>query len=230
MQFETAEVQAAPPNGAARMDSAEVPAAVDLSTWLSQSEVCQILGISPRSLNEMIERGKGPEKRFRPVEGRRPEPRYHPGDVERIRAKREPKPPVFSAASGVGPRQETAIAAAPPVLELLERLADRAIGLVERRPPDLGPWMPIAAAAKEYGIPPSTLRHVAWQKLLLKDPAVYKPLHGGLRIRRGAVAAIDARELHAADEVRPRRRAPAKRSVLGHQAADQAAPARGAVV
>jgi helix-turn-helix, Psq domain len=181
--------------------------------WLGQDETCRRLRKSPRRLNELIEKGKGPEKVLVMQEGRRPAPFYNPDDVARLEEKLAPLPVAFASDSGVGPRQvETAITGAPPVLELLERLADRAFGLIERRPPpDLGPWLSIAAAAREYGIPPSTLRHIAREKLRLQDPAVYRPVRGGLRIRRGAVASIDARELHVADQARPRRRAPEKK-------------------
>lgn len=181
--------------------------------WLSQDETCRRLNLEPRRLNEMIERGEGPDKVLVKRDGKRPAPWYSDRDVERLeRAQQEQQRPqrVFAADSGVGPElpvpAATAIAPAA-VIALLERL-------IERRPPDRGPFLSIAAAARDYGIPRETLRFIVKQRIERNDPDVYRTAAGKLRVRRSLVAEFPAQELHQADLLRPRRRRPPKNADL----------------
>ena len=129
-------------------DLAAVQSDAALSTWLSQEEACRILGKSPRTLNERIQRGDYQiERRDRPMKGRKPETCYNPSDVERIRAEQEPKPAVFSSTSGVGP---LVAPAGGDLVKLVDRFADRTLSLVERlvdAKRDRGPWLNVKAAA-----------------------------------------------------------------------------------
>jgi hypothetical protein len=60
---------------------------IDLSTWLTTSEVCARLGISERTLEREVYKGKWQSQR-RPREGKKPERVFSPHEV----AMREPPP------------------------------------------------------------------------------------------------------------------------------------------
>jgi hypothetical protein len=173
--------------------------------WFDQDETCRRLKRSPRRLNELIASGKGPDKVLVQRPGVRPAPYYKPDDVERLERALLPQPRVFSADSEVGPRPAGAIASAAgsELLDLVQRLGVRLAEAVERRPPlDRGPFLTIAAAAKEFGIPARTLQSLARLRLLENDADVFRTSRGGLRVRRLLVASIDANELHVADNIR----------------------------
>ena len=172
-------------------DLAAVQSDAALSTWLSQEEACRILGKSPRTLNERIQRGDYQiERRDRPMKGRKPETCYNPSDVERIRAEQEPKPAVFSSTSGVGP---LVAPAGGDLVKLVDRFADRTLTLVERlvdAKRDRGPWLNVKAAAARSGLSQAIVRRIMRRMLDRRHTELL--LDRGLKIRQAALDELDA--------------------------------------
>jgi hypothetical protein len=185
--------EAAEPNAPARPNT-------DLSTWYSQEETCKMLGVSPRTLNEKLQRGQlAIEKKKRPVDGRKPEPCFFPADVDREVHKLSAQPAlpaVFREETGIGPRQEPA---ALELLQLVEKLSLRAVEFGQQRQPaiDKGPWLTVETAAAHSGLSEARLRRVVRRMVAAEHPDAI--LDGALKIRRAAVDAIDAAAMKAAD-------------------------------
>jgi hypothetical protein len=172
--------------------------------WLSQSEVCKVLGKSKRRLNELIESGLQLEKREVRRPRRRPAIYYHPGDVERIRTSQEPKAPAFSASSGVGPRPSGLVRRDPPQGPELpfQGLAflgvfDRAVEVLERkltRP--RGRWLTTKEAAAYSGLSAALMRAVG--RLMLQQGSSDVIRDRGLKIRKAAIDDLTAGQLRDA--------------------------------
>lgn len=62
--------------------------AADLTGWPTQGEVVETLRISERTLNRMVEQGKI-QRQYRQMQGRRPVPVFHPGDIETLASRNE---------------------------------------------------------------------------------------------------------------------------------------------
>jgi hypothetical protein len=198
-----------------------------LQEWFTAEEACAHLGnCSPRWLRERIADGKWHIERLERTrltgEGFKTEPArpcFNREDVLRVakslEKRAEAKAMVFAGDSGVGPRKSPpdVPATVPPAVDLVrffDQVNERGAELVRRLLPaasDRGPWLTIKAASAEYGIPPATLRQIAKMRYAAKDPDVYCAAKGW-RIRRAAVASIDAQELEVADASRPKRLAP----------------------
>jgi len=181
---------------------------VDLSTWLSQAEVCRILGCAPRTLNENIQKhrngipgGWAIQREERPGQvsegerGRQMEPCYHPGDVERVRAAKGPKAFAMPRETALVERKHGGGSGGGELLPLIERFADKTLAIVERLTarPDRGPWLRVKDAAAESGLSRATVRLIARQMLDAGSPDAIAD--GGLKIRRAALLELDGLQI-----------------------------------
>src|SRR5581483_1695084 len=103
---------------------------------LSKSEAAQRLGISERTLDRM---DPGPECRMRPRKGKRPEPVFHPQDVDALVAASAPKPrlnpPAMPASYGtdLAPVENDGM---PPGLVLAVKLVEQLATIAQRSRPE----------------------------------------------------------------------------------------------
>ncbi len=166
----------------------------DFSSWYSQKKACEILGCSPRTLNEKIQRrGWAIERRSRPIAGRKPEPCYSPADVDRIKAEQEPGAAVFAPDSGIGPLSPALQAGRSDLLTLLDRVAQRALPLLEPVGRDRGPWLKAPAAAERSGLTVTVMRRIMRRLVDARSPDAIED--GGLKIRAGALEELDGSRL-----------------------------------
>jgi len=147
----------------------------DLSTWASKPQAAAALGISERTLDRLIAEGKGPERRLRRREGKRPEPVYNPIDLDTLAAA---QPALLHPDSPLG-RPTTAIAARreylPPLHPAALALMDRLITMAQpAQPPPARPWLTIPEASAYTGLSGTLLRRLVREKRLpaIRDRAV----------------------------------------------------------
>jgi len=129
----------------------------DLSTWLTESEAAERLGMSERTLREHCKEGKGPERRMRKREGLKPQPVYNPEDVDRLAAS---PPAVFSSNSALTPRVQIPaglMAPGSPLEQLVKLLANR---LQEPPPRPPARWLDLRAANARTGLSVALLRRL----------------------------------------------------------------------
>jgi excisionase family DNA binding protein len=145
----------------------------ELSAWLSKRETAASLGMSERTLDRLVQSGRGPELRQRQRPGRRPEPVYRPEDVERLAAAGAAV--AIAPASAIGPR-EVAISrqsrhgggSGGDIVGIVEQLAALA------RPAAPRPWLTIAEASEYSGLSVALLRRLvrSGQLQAIRDGAV----------------------------------------------------------
>jgi hypothetical protein len=140
----------------------------DLSNWLTEAEAAARLGTTDRTIQRWCEAGKGPERRKRPVPGRKAETVYNPDDVARMA---ETPPAVFSPGSALVPRDPGPGSA----LVLRDPEPDSRVALVlgmlqewlqSQQPKKRGPWLTLKEASDYSGFSMALLRRlIAAEKL-----------------------------------------------------------------
>jgi hypothetical protein len=127
----------------------------DLSTWLTESEAAECLGISIRTLQRKCAAGEGPERRERQRPGRKPEPVYNPEDVDRLATS---PPAVFSSNSAIAPRVGNDIAPPGSIIEQLAAALHKRLQEPPPRPP--ARWLDLRAASARTGLSVALLRRL----------------------------------------------------------------------
>jgi hypothetical protein len=184
----------------------------DLSTWYSQPEVCQILGLSRRWLNAKLQDGEFIiERRRRRMQGPRvgfrrnkTETCYYPPDVDRVAEERKPKPVVLTPEPKKKEltRDEQINLPMQQVMAMLEHNREQQNQLEQQRLLEQqrrchscgrGPWLTILDAARESGLRPSVIRRVVVKMLNDRSPDVYRD--GVLKVRRAVLGELRAEDL-----------------------------------
>jgi excisionase family DNA binding protein len=123
-----------------------------LAEWLTRAKTAELLDCSEKTVDRLAARGEL-QRRLRPAPGRRPEPVYHPSDVERL-AEGRSRPFVLPPAKAA--EQNSLAVAGQDVLrtyEILERLLQPpAPAKVERL------WLTVDEASETSGLSRTLLR------------------------------------------------------------------------
>jgi transposase-like protein len=125
----------------------------DLSSWVPQAEAAERLGVSEKTLVRWAQ-DKKLQRGDRPREGKKPEPVYHPSDVERLEAERAAP---FIACGSTEPAGLARIPQTNGVVAHLVAVIAQALERVS--PPTYrGPWMTLKQASVHSGLSRALLR------------------------------------------------------------------------
>jgi len=136
----------------------------DLATWLDKPSAAARLGISERTLDRLVEKGR-PERRMRPRPNTKPEPVYNPDDIEAMAASANPPvamPPGQTIATTHGTGNAGGLVLASQFAEqFFEKLAS-ATQPQPQQPvrPVPRPWMTIQEASDYSGLSKACLRRL----------------------------------------------------------------------
>jgi len=159
---------------------------LDLSKWLTESQVAQQLGISERTLRREVAAQKW-QARNRPRPGKKPEIVFDPEAV----ALRKPGPPTTAVSIGGVPNDmdsmaeltESAVAVIPALLDLIDQRA----AAMQPKPEPL--WNPLQRASEITGLSEGYLRRMIKADRL---PAV---VDGQTKVRTASLETADPTDL-----------------------------------